>query len=108
MPDETKTVSLSDPNYQAATLGVLRSVLDAYDREGSFQNGVSALLINLAMLLEREPGRTNKEIRERCELVGRTLNQQVKKMLREQYEQTGERQFDQLSAHLDQVAPTRQ
>lgn len=107
MPDETKTVSLSDPNYQAATLSVLRSVLDAYDRDGSFQNGVSALLINLAMLLEREPGRTNKEIRERCELVGRTLHQQVK-MLREQYEQTGERQFDQLSVHLDQVAPTRQ
>lgn len=106
MPDEPKVVSLTDPNDQAAVMDVLRSILAAYDRDHTFQNGFGALLITIAMLIEREPGRSNADVRKRCEALGRMVHQQVM-MLRERYEQTGERQFDRLSAVIDQENAAR-
>jgi hypothetical protein len=103
--DDIRTVSFQDPGYAAATSQVLAAPLLAQGRDESFQNGFSALLINLAMLVEHEPGATtNKNLREKCELIGRTIFQQVK-MLRQQYEASGQRMFDHLAAGFDQRQP---
>jgi hypothetical protein len=101
MADDVRTISFEDPDYAAAVRQVLAAVLVAQERDGGFQNGFSALLINIAMMVEREPGTlTNKQLREKCELLGRTVLAQAK-MLREQHESTGKRMFDQLTAEFD-------
>jgi uncharacterized membrane-anchored protein len=103
MPDDVRAVSLEDPNYQAALITVLQAVQASEARDGSYQNGFSALLVVMAMLIECEPGtHTNQQLQARCEELGRTVHLQAK-LFRQQVETTGERQFDQLLAALDRT-----
>jgi len=108
MPDDVRTVRLEDPNYQAALMSVMQAVHSSNARDGSYQNGFSALLVTMAMLIEREPGiETNQRLRERCEELGRTVLLQAK-IFRQQHDATGERQFDELSGLIDKLMPTLQ
>jgi len=108
MPDHVRTVRLEDPNYQAALMSVMQAVHSSNTRDGSYQNGFSALLVAMAMLIEREPGiETNQRLRERCEELGRTVLLQAK-IFRQQHDATGERQFDELSGLIDELMPTLQ
>jgi hypothetical protein len=108
MPDDVRAVRLEDPNYQAALMSVIQAVHASNVRDGSYQNGFSVLLVSMAMLIEREPGiATNQQLRERCEEVGRTILLQAR-IFRQRYEATGERQFETLSALIDELIPTLQ
>jgi hypothetical protein len=108
MPDDVRAVRLEDPDYQAALMSVMQAVHASHAKDGSYQNGFSALLVVMAMLIEREPGiDTNQHLRERCEELGRTILLQAK-IFRQQHEATGERQFEQLSALIDELTPTLQ
>lgn len=108
MPDDVRAIRLEDPNYQAALMSVLQAIHASNRRDGSYQNGFSALLVGMAMLLEREPGNeTNQHLRERCEEFARTVLLQAR-LFRQQYETTGQRQFDALSTLIDEVVPTLQ
>lgn len=104
MADDIRTVSFEDPGYAAATTEVFAAPLLAHDGDESLQNGFSALVVNLALLVERDPGaNTNMDLRKKRELIGRTIFQQAK-MLREQYEASGQRMFDHLPAGFDRGA----
>ena len=108
MPDDVRAVRLEDPNYQAALMSVMKAIHSSNTRDGSYQNGFSALLVVMAMLIEREPGiETNERLRERCEEFGRTVHLQAK-IFRRQHDSTGERQFDGLSGLIDELATTLQ
>ena len=108
MPDDVRPVRLEDPNYQAALMSVAQAVHSSETRDGSYQNGFSALLVVMAMLIEREPGiETNQSLRHRCEELARTVLLQAK-IFRQQHIATGERQLDQLSALIDDLVPTLQ
>ncbi|MDH7639277.1 hypothetical protein [Sphingomonas oryzagri] len=104
MPDDVRAVRLEDPNL----VSVLQAVQASHERDGSYQNGFSALLVVMAMLIEREPGsHTNQHLRARCEELGRTVHLQAK-LFRQQVETTGERQFDQLLSVIEQAMATIQ
>lgn len=108
MPDDVREVRVEDQNYQAALMSVLQVVQASEARDGSYQNGFTALLVVMAMLIEREPGQhTNQQLRARCEELGRTVHLQAK-IFRQQFETAGERQFDQLLTVIERAMTTVQ